>query len=515
MLKKNNKGMTLVEIVIVLLIASIAMTITGGILVNSLGYFNESAQTSLDKQTADGVLDFINGEIKYATYVTVTHQVNTTPDSTDGWHCLYVTNHVESINGTNTVTDSMVLYKDGSEVFTSDYYSKRNLDLQVRGFTSNEHRLDMKVILNDKQNKQLYKTTNTYELINLNMDADDEKTLNFFKNISTVYKSLSYDGNDENTSNVVLWYIKDTSYHSSGDNGNDDPVIPTPTPVVGGNTVGDQIECINYKNIGGIYQGEDNHAYPPGVFYYYQNYWWQNCSTYYQNGKPGDHNNRHWKKIDYYFDFNSYYEKGDILLNKTTKEQYVWLVDYPNDDNAFKDRNGNIIDIGESTGDSWWDGRQKELIKKVSELTEKEKNDVLKPHDCSNKWSSYREDTVAKYLNTIDLDEVPLYNVVGSNPSMVKLYQNGKDVTSANNKFYYQYYLKIFKGDGSAPGTSAASGWTLLDISFHENSSYKAGDIVYLGRNSLGYIRAKRDVDTAVDPVTDAQGQKLYWERVE
>ena len=41
MIKKvNNKGMTLVEIVVVLLIASIIMTITGGILVNSLGYFD-------------------------------------------------------------------------------------------------------------------------------------------------------------------------------------------------------------------------------------------------------------------------------------------------------------------------------------------------------------------------------------------------------------------------------------------------------------------------------------------
>ena len=45
MIKKvNNKGMTLVEIVVVLLIASIIMTITGGILVNSLGYFDTTNQ---------------------------------------------------------------------------------------------------------------------------------------------------------------------------------------------------------------------------------------------------------------------------------------------------------------------------------------------------------------------------------------------------------------------------------------------------------------------------------------
>ena len=61
MIKKvNNKGMTLVEIVVVLLIASIIMTITGGILVNSLGYFDKTTQNSLDKQTVDGVLDFIS-----------------------------------------------------------------------------------------------------------------------------------------------------------------------------------------------------------------------------------------------------------------------------------------------------------------------------------------------------------------------------------------------------------------------------------------------------------------------
>ena len=52
MIKKvNNKGMTLVEIVVVLLIASIIMTITGGILVNSLGYFDTTTKKSLDKQT--------------------------------------------------------------------------------------------------------------------------------------------------------------------------------------------------------------------------------------------------------------------------------------------------------------------------------------------------------------------------------------------------------------------------------------------------------------------------------
>ena len=79
MIKKvNNKGMTLVEIVVVLLIASIIMTITGGILVNSLGYFDKTTQNSLDKQTVDGVLDFISSEITYATDVRINESTKCT-----------------------------------------------------------------------------------------------------------------------------------------------------------------------------------------------------------------------------------------------------------------------------------------------------------------------------------------------------------------------------------------------------------------------------------------------------
>ena len=109
MLKKNNKGMTLVEIVIVLLIASIAMTITGGILVNSLGYFDDNTKASIDKQSVDGILDYIDGEIKYATDVVVAKDK---PKNKDNWHCLYVQPSVETNNQNILYIDS-----DDSPVF--------------------------------------------------------------------------------------------------------------------------------------------------------------------------------------------------------------------------------------------------------------------------------------------------------------------------------------------------------------------------------------------------------------
>lgn len=409
-------------------------------------------------------------------------------------------------------------------MFSLDYYSKRNLDLQVKGFTAGEHRLDMKVILKDKENKEVYKTTNTYELLSLNVNAENDETIRFFKKISTDYLSLLYKENGSNSDNTtdngiatncVLWYIKDTSYEAS-DSGNT-PVNPNPKPTIGGNTVGDQINCINSKNIGGIYQGEENHSYPTGLFYYYEGYWWQNCSTNFQGGKPGDHNNRHWKKIDSYFDFNSYYEKGDILINKTNNEQYVWLQNYPNIDSLYQKVNTNeILDIGESTGDSWRDEEQKKYIKKVSELTEEEKKD-LETHDCSKYWSSYRDDTVAKNLNKVNLDNVPDYkstSLYTVNISIVRMLQSGKNATSVKNKYDYQYYFKVFDGNGSKPGFSAASGWEILDRSFHEESSYKKGDIVYYGRNSVQYIRALKDVNVKTNVLEEIYTKHEYWEEV-
>ena len=178
MIKKvNNKGMTLVEIVVALLIASIIMTITGGILVNSLGYFDTTTKKSLDKQTLDGVLDFISNEITYATDVRVS---NTKPDDRD-WHYLYVLKNDKNKGR---------LYRDGKAVFDDDYYiNNRDLQMDVRGFTTNGYRLDLTLkYLNGTE--EVYSTKNTYELVNFNINTTDKTTL--FSNISSYQKIQNF-----------------------------------------------------------------------------------------------------------------------------------------------------------------------------------------------------------------------------------------------------------------------------------------------------------------------------------
>lgn len=476
MVRKNNKGMTLVEIVIVLLIASIAMTITGGILVNSLGYFDDSTKVSIDKQSVDGILDYIDGEIKYATDVAVS---SSKPDNRENWHCLYV----KPIGGTNSQN---ILYRDNddSPVFSEDYYTKRNLAIEVRGFTVNEHRLDVRVKYKDKANKEVYKTSKTFELVNLNMNSENASKTDIFSNISS-YTELS--------SGDKLWYIKDTSYKSDNGN-NNDPVNPTPTPnVVGGNMVGNQIKCWNTSNN----RGEMTNSallYPRGSFVFYQGFWWQkmldNVNDNYWPGlweKPALPY-RSWKKICDTFDYTSYYEKGDIVLYNGVK--YICTDDFGL--RAYFEYGNVFYNLGEEVP-----GHESEMPwKKWFKVYVDGDENLYGIHDCKKYWK-YNTQTVASNLNNYSLDEIPDFNTTSTyqERSIVRIkYANAQ----GTGEQYYKYYLKVLSGNGN-PGSGASSGWQLLVNGYDSNSAYLKNDVIYCEKDGH-YYKALKDINYATDP---------------
>ena len=82
-------------------------------------------KNSLDKQTVDGVLDFISSEITYATDVRVNESTKAHL-MIDAWHCLYVVKNDKSKGR---------LYRDGKAVFDDDYYiNNRDLQMDVTRF---------------------------------------------------------------------------------------------------------------------------------------------------------------------------------------------------------------------------------------------------------------------------------------------------------------------------------------------------------------------------------------------
>lgn len=476
MQKKDIRGMTLVEVVVVLLIASISMIITGGILINSLGYFDTSTKYSLDKECLDGISEYIGTEIKYATDVLVSPNKPSDKD----WHVLYVNNDI--------------LYRDDKEVFSEDYYSKRKLVINLRGFTVGEHRLDMKLKLVDKKDEEVYQTKNTFELVNFNMnDTKTEKDI--FSNIST-YTTLDI--------NNKLWYIKDSSSTIF-----DDTDKPSSTPVTGGNMVGDQIKCLNTKNIRGEFI-DGSYQYNYGDFVYYNGFWWQKMEqNNFDNYYPGVQleNIRRWKKISDEFDYYSHYEVGDIVKYNNVKYicikkfyQSVWF--------TYGD---TYYNLGEGPSYAPW-----RTWFKVYE----DGDENIYKHDCSKYWVNNIDsvaDELNEYINSEDNDISNIESIDVYNPTtnykvgdvVKKKYNNSDD--------YYIYYKMVFDGIGE-PGSSAASGWKILDRTYHSNSSYVKGDVVYFGKDSVFYVRALKTINVECPPnswdYNDDSSSKQVWKKI-
>ena len=65
-----------------------------------------------------------------------------------------------------------------------------------------------------------------------------------------------------------------------------------------------------------------------------------------------------------------------------------------------------------------------------------------------------------------------------------------------------QYYLKVFDGDGSAPGLSASSGWQIISRDWYLESAYIKDDVVYVtnGGRSI-FITFNKTIDLTIDLV--------------
>ncbi|EHQ47831.1 hypothetical protein LA327_13435 [Thomasclavelia ramosa] len=75
-----------------------------------------------------------------------------------------------------------------------------------------------------------------------------------------------------------------------------------------------------------------------------------------------------------------------------------------------------------------------------------------------------------------------------------------------------QYYLKVFDGDGSAPGLSASSGWQIISRDWYLESAYIKDDVVYVtnGGRSI-FITFNKTIDLTIDLVngTNINGNRI------
>ena len=80
---KNNNGMTLIEVTVVLLISTVLLTIVGSILVTSLNFFRDQKLSDQNKQKLDGIAEYVDNEINYVTDLAIDNEA---PYEREEWH---------------------------------------------------------------------------------------------------------------------------------------------------------------------------------------------------------------------------------------------------------------------------------------------------------------------------------------------------------------------------------------------------------------------------------------------
>ena len=131
-------------------------------------------------------------------------------------------------------------------------------------------------------------------------------------------------------------------------------------------------------------------------------------------------------------------------------------------------------------------------------------------HNCKPLWQNNLT-TVAEKLKNYDLDKVENYSDTGSYAigSIVK--EKYYSESSKNGTYDYCYYLKVLDGVGK-PGSSASSGWQILDNSYRSNSAYLKSDVVYCG--GIGYIKASNNISFDNNPSNNIYQTGINWDKI-
>ena len=446
---KNSKGMTLIEITVVLLISTILLTIVGSILVTSLNFFRDQKLSDQNKQKMDGIAEYVDSEINYATDLAINNEA---PDERPDWHYLAI------IDGK--------LYRDGTKVFDDKYYDNYSVTIKVKGYEG--YHLDVKYEFKNKK-EVVYDTAKAYVFDNLKLkiEAGGE---DFLENVSSLAEV-----NDI----YRIYYIKGVNIVDTGD---DDPDIDEPDVPDDNHdiiTVGDQIHCINTYNNRGVFDGVER-RYMKGDFVYYNGFWWQllyNEGNYLSGSAPDKVHQ--WKKIDKNFDIRSAYTVNDVIYYPKDKHYYKCLKE--------------ILNKGSGSGyePDGWNGVNEHCWEDLGI----DNPTTDSGHDCQGLSTQNRIKTVMNKLDSLtkeQINNIPAYLNTTKYPTGSWVY---KDINGRK-----QYYLKVFDGDGSEPGVSASSGWQIISRDWYIESAYIKDDVVYVTDNGKNfYITFSKTIDKRID----------------
>lgn len=193
---RDKKGFTLIEMVITLVILSILMTITLGMVNSSGRIFTASYQRDTDKGIGDNAFEAIQTACRYATHLKITDLNTTTPSSSGSYDQGFY------ISQTQSDTSSGYLHyidktKNDTGYYDQGYYSGRTIRYNIEevGEGHNHVKLTLQVI---RDGHSVYQRQEVIECINISLLTGTSNSNELKDDSTTAYNQyISFSADEQ------------------------------------------------------------------------------------------------------------------------------------------------------------------------------------------------------------------------------------------------------------------------------------------------------------------------------
>lgn len=405
MLERNEKGFTLIEIIVSTAIGVVVLGLVLSIILTSFDTFGTFSTKKLKKEALDSIIDYVRDEVQNSTDVVISKTPPKLSTSNSGnWKWLAVANgrlyygsytyDKDKSKGTGTgrmyTNDSYYNTKDSHDRDASNTtltmnYAKKTSDSTSESKTSTDKVRIVTFYYMLSNNSEQYKKNDAIEFSNVHevdgsssLNSGDIHTLPDVEKKDAVSLANNYSNEvtsftNSNSSIMRVYYQKDTgNTSSSGDNNKPSENVNLT------HTIADKINEITANNNRGyfvrtadnfqdsqdenFYQNPESqnsyniplaNTYRPGDFVYYKGNWWlcmKDVGNPSWNG-PSDSGNANWQCLDGNIHTQNTYNYGDI--GKYNGHYYKFIAE--NSVNTGLPSNWNVTDDeSKASGNQVW-----------------------------------------------------------------------------------------------------------------------------------------------------------------
>lgn len=195
-LKNSKLGMTLIEMVISLVILSILMTSTMGMIISSNNIFISTTTAALDRQVGNYAYNLIEKLLKYSTHMTIQDE----PDPNNSSKSL-------SISVTDENTNSGKLLLSGTKLYEDSFYGNRTVQYSITSINDSKKHLQLTVNVY-RNSKLVYTKTSVLKCINLDRIKSGDATNPLRDNSTKQYNQYLYFSIDEIPGGSEAWSLE-------------------------------------------------------------------------------------------------------------------------------------------------------------------------------------------------------------------------------------------------------------------------------------------------------------------